>query len=494
MSLVAVADAGTTNLKAGVVNPDGELLSLERRRIPLHRPEDGAAEHDPEELFRAFVECVQNAVSPYSSRVQALALSGYQFGFVPLDEDDCPLTGIITLMDIRSRGAAERVAERVGRERIYKLTGCPPLFTSLLSTVEWMRCSRQDLLRRTHRFADVKAYLIHSLTGQFATEPSLAASTQLLNCRTREWDDELLDAAGLEAEQLPEVVEGSQVLTELSSSAAAELGLREGVKLVPGLYDGGALFPGTGALTEERGVCNLGTSAMLRSCVDRPVLDDPSRARIQTYPLLPKRWAGGGGVNNAGSALEWLKGTLMDGPDIAELVAEASEVQPGCEGVTCLPYLTGERDPRIGGAATGQFVGLRQHHARGHLARAVMEGVAFTLDMLRDALEENGIEPEGLNVAGSGSRSDLWPRILADVMNMPVQTSEAEEVSLIGEAILGQTCLGSYDSLQEACRHMVASGSSFKPRPEGVKTYRRARERFDEVLRASRRLYSESAS
>lgn len=494
MSLVAVADAGTTNLKAGVVGPDGDLLSLERRRIPLHQPEDGAAEHDPEELYHAFVEAMNAAAADHADRVEALVLSGYQFGFAPLDEDDEPLTGFITLMDTRPQEAAERIARRIGREEIYRRTGCPPLFTSLLAKIAWMRSRKPDLFRQVKRFADVKAYLIQRLTGQFATEPSIAASTQLLNCRSRQWDETLLDAADVKPDRLPTVVDGNKVLTRLDAPAAEELGLKEGVRLVPGVYDGGGILPGTGGLTEETGVCNLGTSAMLRACVDRPALDDPAQARIQAWPLLPGRWAVGGGVNNAGSALQWFRDNLGGGRDYSELMEEASDVPAGSRGVVCLPYLTGERDPRIGGAASGLFYGLRQDHGAGHMTRALLEGVAFTLDMLKGALEENDIHPRRLMVAGSGSRSDLWPQILADVMDMPVQKSVTEEVALIGEAMLGHTCLGRYGTLEEACEGMGHPGPTFEPRPEIVRAYRDARERFDGVLDGARSLYSDLSS
>ncbi len=490
MSLVAVADAGTTNLKAGVVDPKGNLLSLERRPIPLQQPEEGAAEHDADELYRAFVEVVREATADCNDRVQALALSGYQFGFAPLDGDDQPLTGFITLMDTRSRAAAERIAREVGREEIYRRTGCPPLFTSLLSKVTWMRSEKPELLQRTRRFADVKAYLIRKLTGRFATEPSIAASTQLLDFRSREWDDTLLEAAGVHEDQLPAVVEGSNILAELASSAAEELGLQPNVKLVPGLYDGGAILPGTGGLTEKTGVCNLGTSAMLRACVDRPALDDPAQARIQAYPLLPGKWAVGGGVNNAGSALQWFRDNLGGGRDYSELMAEAAQVPAGSDDVVCLPYLTGERDPRIGAQARGLFFGLQQQHGVGHLTRALLEGVTYTLDMLKDALEDNGINPRQVAVAGSGSRSDLWPQILADVMEAPVQKAITEEVALIGEAILGHTCLDHYKDLEEACDAMVRPGPVYKPNTENVSIYRDKRTRFQAILEETRSLYS----
>ena len=490
MSLVAVADAGTTNLKAGVVDPEGNLISLVRRPIPLQQPEEGAAEHDAEELFQAFVQVVREATADCSDQVKALALSGYQFGFALLDEDNQPLTGFITLMDTRSRAAAERIAREVGREEIYRRTGCPPLFTSLLSKVTWIRSEKPELLRRTRRFADVKAYLIRKLTGRFATEPSIAASTQLLNFRSREWDPTLLGAAGLKADQLPTVAEGNKVLAELNSSAADKLGLQRDVKLVPGVYDGGAILPGTGGLTEETGVCNLGTSAMLRVCVDRPALDDPAQARLQAYPLLPGKWAVGGGVNNAGSALQWLRDNLGGQRNYSELMNEAKKIPPGSEGLICLPYLTGERDPRIGAQASGLFFGLRQQHGIGHLTRALLEGVSFTLEMLRDALEDNDIHPRQVTVAGSGSSSDLWPQILADIMEAPVQKSVTEEVSLVGEAMLGHACLGRYTDLQEACEGMVRPGPVYEPDKESMRAYRDKRNRFNKVLEGARSLYS----
>jgi len=493
MQLVLVVDMGTTNMKAGIVDERGQVLSHCSEEVEIHRPERGAAEHDPRELLQGFKRIVSKASQGYEEEIDVLALSGYQFGFLPLNGEMEPLSGMMTLLDERPKVVMEDFQREAPLEEIYRKTGCPPLFTYNLVTLRWLKRERPDLFAASKYFAGIKSYLIHWLTGRFCTEPSISSATQLLNIHQLDWDEEILDLAGIDSDQLPRVVSGADFLGEIPRSKAKQLGLGPGVRLLPGIYDGGAMILGMGGQEGAYGVCNLGTTAMLRGSFSQPLLDDPARRRLQCYSLIPGKWTAGGAVNNAGVALKWIRDQLWPGADYGEIVEAASKVEAGSEGLFCLPYLTGERDPRIGNMASGSFFGLKEYHSRAHLARAVMEGVCYSLNLVKEALAENGWEVEGLRVGGSGSKSDLWPQILANVLEGTVEKSLTEDATLIGEAILAYQSLGLYSDLEEAVDSLVKTGAKFEPEEEKESAYREGYRFFRDLLAQSRELYDDHA-
>jgi gluconokinase len=245
-----------------------------------------------------------------------------------------------------------------------------------------------------------------------------------------------------------------------------------------------------GGLSGREGICSLGTTTMLRICIEEPVLDDPATRRLQTYPLFSGTWATGGGINNAGVVLQWCKDQLLAAESYEEVLAEAAEVSPGCDGLFCMPYLSGERDPRISEDASGMFLGVRQHHCGAHFARAVLEGVAYTVNLIKEASADNGIELEDIRICGSGSQSDLWCRIFADVCGVPVLRSVEHDATLTGTAMLASVATGAYPDLEAATEKMVEAGQTFEPDPEHQAIYPRAFECFEELLTDARRLYA----
>jgi len=489
MSLVLVVDVGTTNIKAGLVDREGKLLSHSSENLELERPERGAAEHDPQELVRSFISIIRDTAEGYEDRVEVVGLTGYQFGFLPLDENMEPLTGIMTLMDERSKSVMPEFQKREDLVKIYRRTGCPPLFPYLLPKLIWLKERKPEIFRESEYFADIKSFLTEKLIGKFVTDPGIASSSQLFNINELDWDGELLDIVGLRREQLPEVRAGEEILGKMGSEMAEKLNLSREVKVIPGVYDGGAMVLGLGGVSGEQGVCNLGTTAMIRTCSDEPVLDDPRKRRLQTYSLLPGKWAVGGAINNAGIGLKWVRENLHDGEGYSEIVRLAAEAETGAGGLFSLPYFTGERDPRIGNMATASFFGLKEYHGRKHLVRAILEGVGYSLNFVREVMTENGIEFNGIRIGGAGTRTDLWPQIIADVTNIPVQKTLTEDTTLIGEAMLAYKALGVYNTLLEASENMVTTGKTFQPVEENVAEYRKGFKFFKKLIDALSGLY-----
>ncbi len=490
MSLALVVDVGTTNVKAGLVAPDGKVISHASEGLGLCRPERGAAEHDPEEILAAFGSIIRETAEGYEGEIEIIGLTGYQFGFVPLDEEMEPLSGIMTLMDERSKSVMPDFQKRKDLDRIYRRTGCPPLFSYLLPKLLWLREEKPEIYRKSSYFGDVKSFLMKELAGKFVTDPGIASSSQLFNINEIDWDQDLMSIVGVRRDQLPQVKAGESILGTIKPEMADELNLDPDVKVISGVYDGGAMVLGLGGIDGAEAVCNLGTTAMIRTCSDRPVLDDPGKRRLQTYSLLPGKWAVGGAINNGGIGLRWLRDIITPGEDYSEIIAGASEVEPGSGGLFSLPYFTGERDPRIGNMATGSYFGLKEYHGRKHLARAVLEGVGYSLNLVREVMFDNDIGFDRIRIGGSGARSDLWPQIIADVTGIPVQKAVTEDSTLIGEAMLAHKALGVYDTLGEAGENMIATGKGFEPRSENVTVYKEGYEFFKKLVEEFNGLYS----
>lgn len=490
MTLAVVVDVGTTNIKAGLVDPEGRVVSQTSLNLEVHRPEKGAAEHDPEEVFEYFKRVVKEVVEGDEEEVEFLGLTGYQFGFLPLDEERDPLTGVLTLMDERPKSVMGEFQNRGDLAEIYSHTGCPPLFAYQLPKLLWLKEEKPDIFGSSRYFADVKSFLLDKLVGEFVTDPGIASSSQLFNIHDLGWDDRLMELAGVTKEQLPHVGDGEEILGTLRPRLAEELGLSTDLEVVLGVYDGGAMVLGLGGVDGKDGVCNLGTTAMLRTSSEKPVLDDPEKRRLQTYSLLPGKWAIGGAINNAGVGLRWFRNNFRPSASYSDVVADAAEVEPGSGGVFSLPYFTGERDPRIGNMANGSFFGLKDYHGKAHMARAILEGVAYSLNFVREAMTDNDIEFDRIRIGGSGARSDLWPQIIADITELPVQKTLTEDTTLIGGAMIGYKALGIYDSLAVAAEEMVKTGKEFTPKDDNVDRYEDGYKFYKKLIKEFSGLYS----
>lgn len=469
--LILSVDVGTTNIKAGIVDAGGHVLQMVQRELPMARDQSGRAEHDPYMLWDSFREVCRQVTEGYGAGVGALVLSAYQLSLLAVNDQGKPLTGIITLLDTRPQQTYPQLLERVDVHRLYRHTGCPTLFHYPLSKIFWLKTTHREVFDRARWFVGAKDYLMYRLTGQWVTEASLGTATQLMNLHTLQWDEYALDMLDLEAERLPTPVDADRILAGLSPSVCADLGVAAGCQLVPGVYDGGAVAIGIGAMLERTSAINLGTTAMLRVALPQPILDSAPAPRLQTCYLVCGRWFPGGAINNAGVTLRWLRDNVLH-IDYETMNREAEAVTDSA-GMFFLPFLSGERNPQIGNTASGVFFGLRRYHGRGHIVRAVMEGVCFALRIVADALQQNGVALSEVHIGGGGSRSALWMQTMANVLGVPLQVSRVKEPGLVGSAILGYTALGVYCDVLQATQAMVQPGSRYAPQASAVAEYQK---------------------
>lgn len=461
-------DIGTSGAKAVVADREGRLLAAATAEYPLSQPRPLWSEQDPADWWRGAREALRAAVAQSgvpAGQIAGLGLTGQMHGATFLDAGDQVIRPAILWNDQRTAAACAEITELVGAERLIAITGNPALTGFQAPKIVWLRREEPANYARVASVLLPKDYIRLLLTGERATDASDAAGTLLLDLRSRDYSQEVLDAFGIPRAWLPRVYEGPEVTGRLRAAVAEELGLPAGLPVVAGGGDNAAAAVGTGVVRAGVVSSSIGTSGVLFAHSDGPALDPGGRlhgfchAVPGAYHLMAVTLAAGG-------AFQWLRDTLRAvAPDLgfAQLAALAAEAPPGAEGLLFAPYLSGERTPHLDPLARGAWVGLTGRHGLGHMARAVMEGVVFAL---RDGLEIMrglGVPADEIRATGGGGRHALWLQLQADIYGAPVQTLAAEEGPAYGAALLAGVGAGVFADVSEAVARGVRVTGSTEP-------------------------------
>jgi xylulokinase len=476
-------DIGTTGIKALLCRAaDGAVLATGFAGYPLHHPRPGWAEQDPADWWRACGQAVRACVTAAAAagsapeHVRALGLSGQMHGAVLLDERQAVLRPCIIWADQRSGAECDEIHLRVGKRRLIELTGNPALTGFTAAKALWVRNHEPEVFARARLLLLPKDYIRLLLTGETAMERSDAAGTNLLDVRTGDWSAEVLAALDLPRDFVPPVRGSTEICGTLTAAAAAHLVLPEGIPVAGGGADNACGAVGTGVVTPGLALVSIGTSGVVLAPASEPRIDTSAETpRLHTFAhAVPGTWYLMGVTQAAGLSLRWARDTIGGGPatEYDALVAEAAAIAPGAGGVLFLPYLQGERTPHLDPHASGAWLGLTAAHGRGHLLRAVLEGVAFSLKDGFELLGEQGLPLDQLRLTGGGARSAVWAQICADVLERPITTLAADEGPAFGAALIAGTAAGLYPSLPEACARAVRLGARIEPDAATREVYR----------------------
>jgi xylulokinase len=464
-------DLGTSGDKASLHASDGRLLASTTERYGTDFGPGGKAEQDPAAWWSAFCTTTrsllgQTGVAP--DELACVVLSGQMQSLVLVDGAGEPVRPAIIWADTRASAERERLEERVGRDRAFEVLGHRLDATYTLPKAMWVRDHEPAVFARAEAVLVAKDYLTLRATGRRCTDPSDASGTNAYDQRAGGWSAELLAAAEIDPGLWPEVVPSASVAAGLRRDAAAEAGLASGTPVVVGGGDGACAALGAGLVGGDR-VANatLGSSAWLSLATSEPVRD-PQRRVVTFDHVIPGRYLPLGAMQAAGAALEWLRELLglERGEELDALLESAGDLRAAEEGLFFLPYLMGERAPLWDPHARGTFVGLARHHGPAHLARAVMEGVAFSLRSilvaLRDAVGE--AQPiEAVEAIGGGARNRPWLSLLADTWGLPVRRrTVTDEANSLGAAVVGGLAVGLIERW-DAARSLSSVDAVFEP-------------------------------
>jgi xylulokinase len=467
MATLIGVDVGTSGTRALAVTTEGELVAEANRPHELLTPRPGWSEQDPGQWWDA-AQAALAEVAAAAEDVVGLGLTGQMHGSVFLDAAGDVIRPALLWNDQRTAAECAEITERVGAERLLEIAGNPALTGFQAPKVLWLARHEPDAYARVASVLLPKDYVRLRLTGEHATDASDAAGTLLLDVRARDWSPALLDALEIPREWMPAVHEGPEVTGTLRDDLAAGLGLPRGLPVAAGGGDNAAAAVGVGVVREGSLSSSIGTSGVIFSHRDAFAPDPSGRVHAFCH-AVPGAWHLMSVTLSAGGSLSWWRDQL--GGDFDPLVGEAEAIEPGAEGLVFLPYLTGERTPHLDPDARGGFVGLTVRHGRGHLTRAVMEGVAFSM---RDGLEimrELGTPDDDVRAVGGGARSPLWLQLQADVYGRAIRRTVIDEGPAYGAALLAGVAAGAFADVNDAAARVRLREEVTEPDPERVRRY-----------------------
>jgi xylulokinase len=440
-------DIGTTSAKGIALDGDGNVVATAAEEYPLSTPQPGWAEQDPELWWAA----AQRVLARLPADLP-IGLSGQMHGLVVLDEHGEVLRPAILWNDQRTAAECAEIEQRVGLDRLIELTGNRALTGFTAPKLLWLRTHEPDTYARIRHILLPKDYVRFRLTGERLIDAADASGTLLFDVAHRRWSDEVCDALEIPREWLPEARESTEVASA-GDQAAAALGV-------------GIVGPG-GPLSVV-----LGTSGVVFAALPGYQPDAEARAHVFCH-AVPETWHAMGVMLSAAGSFAWLRQALD--ADYAALDAAAERWAPGSEGLLFAPYLAGERTPHADPDARGAFTGLSLRHDRGALARAVLEGVAFGLRDSLELLRKLGVDAAVGRVSGGGARSELWLRIVASVLRLPLERTAIEEGSAYGAALLAGVRAGTFADAADAVARCVRVRDRIEPEWDYEDAYRRFR-------------------
>jgi xylulokinase len=481
-------DIGTSGLKCVLVNRVGQLLGYAWREYAPLTPQPGWAEQDPETWVEAALSAVrevveQNGVDRHS--IVGLGFSGQMHSTVFLDRQQRSLRPAMLWLDRRSAPQVTTLHERLGGDQIARWIGNPIVPGFMLASLLWLKEVEPATWDRLAHVLLPKDYVRFRLTGKLGTDYSDASSTALLDVQQRTWCAELADAAGIPLGVLPPLFESAAPIGQLTPPMAEAMNLNAGLPVVCGAGDQEAQAIGNGLIHPGIVSCTIGTGGQLFTPIDRFQIDP--HLRLHTFcHAVPTQWHWEAATLAAGLSLRWLRDEVLSGQySYQELADAAAAIEPGAEGLIYLPYLAGERTPHMDPNARGVFCGLTLRHTWQHLARAVMEGVVFSLLDGLDVMRSLGLSIDRVVASGGGAQHPLWLQLQADIFDAEVVKSEVQEAAALGAAVLAGIGSGLYAGFDEACTTVVRySHATYRPRPEISARYRRQLEIFRQLYRS----------
>lgn len=437
-------DIGTGSTKAVAVKKDGKPIASSQIYYSTQSPQPGYSEQDPEILWDAFVNCIQQIVKKLNHVPIAVTISSAMHSLLVINNKNIALTSLITWEDTRSEKIAEALKKSKEGESIYKSTGTPVHSMSPLCKIKWLKKNEPKIFEAAFKFISIKEFIWYQLFNEYETDYSIASATGLFNIKKLKWYENSLRFCGIKPGQLSKPVPTSFIRNNINSAIAAKLTIAADTNFCIGASDGCLANLGTCAIEPGIAALTIGTSGAVRIASRRPLFN--YNAMTFSYILDDKNFIIGGPVNNGGNVIQWLFKTLLlnENPskdDYAVLFKTIEKVKPGCEGLLFLPYLYGERAPVWDGSASGIFAGIKSYHTNAHFLRAALEGICFALKSILEIIQTATEPIKQLNVSGGFIHSKIWTQILADITGKKLCLVQTEDASAVGAALLGMKSL-----------------------------------------------------
>ena len=487
-------DIGTSACKVAVFDRQGQVLASASGDYPVYYPREGWAEQDPEEWWSAVCGAVRQVLKKADVRPEEIAgvgIDGQSWSAIAIDKDGKVLTNTPIWMDTRAQSICDRLNEDIGADEIFRVAGnsLQPSYTT--AKILWYKENLPEVYRKTHKILQSNSYIAFKLTGQISQDLSQGYGLHCFDMRTGQWDEEMCKKLGIPREFLPEIVPSDQIIGTVTKKAAEESGLAEGTPVAAGGLDAACGTLGAGVIhageTQEQG----GQAGGMSICMEQYQADP---RLILGFHVIPGKWLLQGGTTGGGGVMRWFEREFADYErlmkehtgvsSLDQLNEIAEKVDPGCDGLVFLPYMAGERSPIWDPHAKGVFYGLDFSKTKGHMVRACMEGVAFSLRHNLETAEKAGAEADILRAMGGSANSLLWTQIKSDITGKAMAVPASDTATTLGAALLAGVGTGFYKDYEEAVSQTVKVTRTHQPDPEKKAVYDKNYETYLELYRS----------
>lgn len=492
-------DIGTSACKAAVFRPDGTVAAQASAAYPVHYPGPGQAEQQPEDWWNA-VCCAlhtlfDKGVKP--GQICGIGVDGQSWSAIAMDASGNVLCPTPIWMDTRSEGICRRMRESCGEDRLFRVSGNPvqPMYT--MPKVLWYKEKRPDVYQDATKILQSNGFIAYRLTGVMCQDLSQGYGWNCFDMARCTWDYDTCRDLGCRVDLLPELTQCHQIIGVVTPQAAVQTGLLAGTPVVAGGLDAACGTLGVGVVspgqTQEQG----GQAGGMSICTDR-CTPDP-RLILSTH-VVPDLWLLQGGTVGGSGCLKWFEQEFGAAEralaqqsgfsSFEELSRLAAVIPAGSDGLVFLPYMAGERSPVWDADAKGVFYGMDFSKTRGHFVRAVMEGVAYSLQHNLETAEAAGAKVGEMYAMGGAANSQVWTQLKADITGKRILVPQADTATALGAAILAGVGTGVYSDFQQAVEKTVRIQRYHTPFPEnqavydhGYRTYRALYENLKQLMK-----------
>ncbi len=483
-------DVGSSDCKVMVVDHHGAVVRSARQTYPTQLPRPGWAQQNPEDWYQAACRTIRACLADLDAQeIAALSIDGPAHNVALMDEAGEVIDPTIHWTDLRSISQSERLEAEDG-DRIYAVSYCRVNPAWTLAQLLWLKEEAPETWSKLRRILVTKDYVRYRFTGVYQTDVYDAIGTQLYDVVAGRWSDELCGLLDRDTDWLPAVAPASQISGTLLPEAARDTGLPIGLPVAVGSGDSVVEAFGIGAVRPGQCIVKLGTSANVNLVTARPCPTPPS---ITYRHVVDGQWFTITATNSGASTIRWFRETfcraeseraLAQGVDGYKFIEKLSDgAPPGSQGLIFHPYLKGERSPYWDPHLRGDFIGINARHNMSHFARAVLEGVAYSIRDCFQVVESLGQPIETLYLIGGGAKSKLWRQILCDVLGRPLVKPCVEDAAF-GAAMLAGVAVGVFSDWETAAQPGARVETVLRPDPAAYDLYSEYFEIYRAITRA----------
>lgn len=474
-------DVGTSACKIALFDEGGAVRAQNTGEYAVRYPHPGWAEQDPQEWWAAVSRAIREMLERSgiaASNIAGIGVDGQSWSAIAVDAQGHVLAPTPIWTDTRAQEICEEVKRSIPEDELFGLCGNPLQPTYTLPKILWYKRHTPGVYENADKILQSNSFVVYRLTGRITQDLSQGYGYACFDMRQRRWDEAMCRRLGVRPSLLPELAACHQVVGGVTAEAAIATGLLAGTPVVAGGLDAACGTLGAGVLspgqTQEQGGQAGGMSLCIGTYAADPRL-------ILSAHVVPDRWLLQGGTTGGGGALKWLRETVCPELSFVEMSGLAEGIAPGSEGVLFLPYMAGERSPVWNPDACGVFFGLSYAKSRGHLIRAVMEGVAYALRHNLETAGETGARVGTLRAMGGSANSAVWTQMKADITAHPIEVPGSDTATTLGAALLAGVGTGFFPDFEQAVRQTVRVRRAYQPNPREKEAYDRGYARYREL-------------